>query len=133
MLRHIPPSRRKESYLYSVAKLFLINNMEETKYIPIISERKRTRLLEEPLPTLEIAKKNCTKARMLGHGNISNHDQSAESLILQNLIERHNYLTQTSILHKGCLGVNSNMYGCEQGSCFTQLYKLTSTVTLSRT
>lgn len=45
-------------YLYSVARLFLIKRIDETKYIPIISERKRTTLLEDPLPTLETAKKN---------------------------------------------------------------------------
>lgn len=44
--------------LYSVAKLFLIKSIEETKYIPIISDRKSTTLLEDPLPTLETAKKN---------------------------------------------------------------------------
>ena len=48
-------------YLYSVARLFLIKRIEDTKYIPIISERKRTTLLDDPLPTLETAKKNCTK------------------------------------------------------------------------
>ena len=46
-------------YLYSVAKLFLIKRIEDTKYIPIISDKNRTTLLEDPLPTLETAKKNC--------------------------------------------------------------------------
>lgn len=49
-------------YLYSVARLFLIKRIEDTKYIPIISDRKRTTLLEDPLPTRETAKKNCTQA-----------------------------------------------------------------------
>lgn len=54
-------------YLYSVAKLFLMSSIEERKYMPIISERKMTTLLEDPLPTLETAKKNCTNARKLAH------------------------------------------------------------------
>jgi len=32
--------------------------MEDMKYMPMISERKRTTLVVEPLPTLETAKKN---------------------------------------------------------------------------
>ena len=47
--------------LYSVAKLFLINRIEDTKYIPIISDRNNTTLLEDQLPTLETAKKNFIK------------------------------------------------------------------------
>jgi hypothetical protein len=34
--------------------------MEDKKYIPMISDRKSTTLLEDPLPTLDTAKKNCT-------------------------------------------------------------------------
>jgi len=48
-------------YLYSFARLFLIRRMEDMKYMPMISERKRTTLVVEPLPTLETAKKNCTE------------------------------------------------------------------------
>lgn len=48
-------------YLYSVAKLFLIKRIDDRKYIPIISDKNRTTLLEDPLPTLETAKKNCTQ------------------------------------------------------------------------
>lgn len=47
------------AYLYSLARLFLIKRMDDTKYMPIISERKRTTLEDVPLPTLETAKKNC--------------------------------------------------------------------------
>lgn len=46
-----------------MARLFLIKRIEETKYIPIISDRKSTTLLEDPLPTLETAKKNCTQPK----------------------------------------------------------------------
>lgn len=53
----------KRSDLYSVARLFLIKSIEETKYIPIISERNSTTLLEESLPTLDSAKKNFTEKR----------------------------------------------------------------------
>jgi hypothetical protein len=35
--------------------------MEDMKYMPMISDRKRTTLVVEPLPTLETAKKNCTE------------------------------------------------------------------------
>lgn len=48
-------------YLYSFAKLFLIRRMEDMKYMPMISDRKRTTLVVDPLPTLETAKKNCTE------------------------------------------------------------------------
>jgi hypothetical protein len=48
-------------YLYSFARLFLIRRMEDMKYIPMISDRKRTTLVVDPLPTLETAKKNCTE------------------------------------------------------------------------
>jgi hypothetical protein len=44
--------------LYSFARLFLIRRMEDMKYMPMISDRKRTTLVVEPLPTLETAKKN---------------------------------------------------------------------------
>jgi hypothetical protein len=44
--------------LYSFLKLFLIRRIEDKKYIPMISDRKSTTLLEDPLPTLETAKKN---------------------------------------------------------------------------
>jgi len=37
--------------------------MEERKYIPMISERKSTTLLDDPLPTLETAKKNWTQPK----------------------------------------------------------------------
>lgn len=47
--------------LYSVAKLFLIKRIEDTKYVPIISDKNRTTLLDDPLPTLETAKKNFIK------------------------------------------------------------------------
>lgn len=50
---------KKDAYRYSEARLFLIKRIDETKYIPIISDRKSTTLLEDPLPTLETAKKNC--------------------------------------------------------------------------
>lgn len=58
MIQSVNPLSGK--YRYSVARLFLIKRIEETKYIPMISERNRTTLLEDPLPTLETAKKNCT-------------------------------------------------------------------------
>lgn len=35
--------------------------MEDMKYMPMISDRKRTTLVVDPLPTLETAKKNCTE------------------------------------------------------------------------
>lgn len=58
------------AYLYSVAKLFLIKRIDDRKYIPMISERKSTTLLEDPLPTWETAKKNCTEA-MSDHHHVS--------------------------------------------------------------
>jgi hypothetical protein len=51
-------------YLYSVAKLFLIKRIEDKKYIPIISDKNRTTLLDDPLPTLETAKKNCNPKKL---------------------------------------------------------------------
>jgi uncharacterized protein (DUF3084 family) len=47
-----------EIYLYSFARLFLMRRIDDMKYIPMISDRKRTTLVVEPLPTLETAKKN---------------------------------------------------------------------------
>lgn len=35
--------------------------MDDMKYMPMISDRKRTTLVVDPLPTLETAKKNCTE------------------------------------------------------------------------
>ena len=54
---------QRTSYLYSVARLFLIKRIDDTKYIPMISERKSTTLVDDPLPTLETAKKNCMKEK----------------------------------------------------------------------
>jgi hypothetical protein len=38
--------------LYSFARLFLMRRIDDMKYIPMISDRKRTTLVVEPLPTL---------------------------------------------------------------------------------
>ena len=47
-----------------MARLFLIRSIDDTKYIPMISDRKSTTLLDDPpLPTLETAKKNCTRPK----------------------------------------------------------------------
>jgi hypothetical protein len=51
-----------EIYLYSFARLFLMRRIDDMKYIPMISDRKRTTLVVEPLPTLETAKKNCIES-----------------------------------------------------------------------
>jgi hypothetical protein len=48
-------------YLYSFARLFLMRRIEDMKYMPMISDRKRMTLVVEPLPTLDTAKKNCTE------------------------------------------------------------------------
>jgi hypothetical protein len=47
-----------------VARLFLIRRMDDTKYIPIISDRKRTTLLDELFPPPDTAKKNCTNHKI---------------------------------------------------------------------
>jgi hypothetical protein len=48
-------------YLYSFARLFLMRRIDDMKYMPMISDRKRMTLVVEPLPTLETMKKNCTE------------------------------------------------------------------------
>jgi hypothetical protein len=48
-------------YLYSFARLFLMRRMEDMKYLAMISDRTRTTLVVDRLPTLELAKKNCTE------------------------------------------------------------------------
>jgi hypothetical protein len=50
-------------YLYSFARLFLIRRIDDMKYMPMISDKKRTTLVVDPVPTLETAKKNCTGMR----------------------------------------------------------------------
>jgi hypothetical protein len=47
-------------YLYSFARLFLIRRIDDMKYMPMISDKKRTTFVVDPVPTLETAKKNCT-------------------------------------------------------------------------
>lgn len=39
-----------------------MRRIDDMKYIPMISDRKRTTLVVEPLPTLETAKKNCIES-----------------------------------------------------------------------
>jgi hypothetical protein len=51
-------------HLCFVARLFLISRMDDTKYIPIISDRKSTTLLDELLPPPDTAKKNCTNHKI---------------------------------------------------------------------
>jgi hypothetical protein len=38
-----------------------MRRIDDMKYMPMISDRKRMTLVVEPLPTLETAKKNCTE------------------------------------------------------------------------
>lgn len=71
------------------------------KYVPIISERKSTTLLEDPVPTRENAKKNWSKTEIRRHlmykiqlnGGITTDNYSSDSYKQINVVVRHVHLS----------------------------------------
>lgn len=71
--------------------------MEDKKYIPMISDRKSTTLLEDPLPTLETAKKNCTITKQT-HKSFNKSYNSIESKRFRSAVSYVSLICNITIL-----------------------------------